>query len=332
MRKNDQDHVVIIHLPHFERFLQHCLRKQDLLCYDICKRCSQGDVPMENEYEKRGYLSEDFRLFHLKDDRGATVEFHYHEFYKVVFLLTGSGSYNVEGSNYQLISGDMVLVGSRCVHKPHFEPGIVYERVILYISPELLRQGSTADFDLEDIFTGTQRHVLRPTDAFRRRMLSLTAQLEEEMAGTEPGSSVLARCTLFEILVRIGREMKEGVASLPGPFSPKDEKIRDILRYIDGNLSEELSIDVLASRFYISKYHMMRRFREETGSSIHTYLSDKRLLWARDMIKEGVSATDACFRSGFRSYSAFSRAFGKLFGVTPTGRITMQPLPEDAME
>ena len=34
---------------------------------------------MENGYEKRGYLSEDFRLFHLKDDRGATVGFHYHE-------------------------------------------------------------------------------------------------------------------------------------------------------------------------------------------------------------------------------------------------------------
>ena len=287
---------------------------------------------MEQEYEKRGYLSEDFRLFHLKDDRGATVGFHYHEFYKVVFLLTGSGSYNVEGSNYQLISGDIVLVGSRCVHKPHFEPGIVYERVILYISPDLLRQGSTADYALEELFSGSNGHVLRPTDSFRRRMLTLTAQLEEEMSETGPGSSVLARCRLFEMLVRIGREMSETVTSLPGPFFPKDEKIREILRFIDGTLSEELSIDVLASKFYISKYHMMRRFREETGSSIHTYMSEKRLLWARDMIKEGVSATDACFRSGFRSYSAFSRAFGKLFGVTPTGRITMQPLPDDAVE
>ena len=292
----------------------------------------KGEDLMENSYEKRGYLFEDFRLFHLKDDRGATVDFHYHEFYKVVLLLTGSGSYYVEGSNYQLISGDIVLVGSRCVHKPHFDPGIIYERIILYISPELLRQGSSSDYSLEDIFSGKKSHVLRPSDTFRRRMLSLTAQLEEEMSGTEPGSSVLARCTLFEILVRIGREMTEDISSLPAPFSPKDEKIREILRYIDRNLSEELSIDALASKFYISKYHMMRRFREETGSSIHTYLSDKRLLWARDMIKDGVSATDACFRSGFRSYSAFSRAFGKLFGVTPTGRITMQPLPVDAEE
>ena len=65
----------------------------------------------------------------------------------------------------------------------------------------------------------------------------------------------------------------------------------------------------------------MRRFREETGTSIHNYLSDKRLLAARDLIASGTAATDACFRCGFRSYSAFSRSYGKLFGVTPTGRI-----------
>ena len=183
---------------------------------------------MENGYEKRGYLSEDFRLFHLKDDRGATVGFHYHEFYKVVFLLAGSGSYHIEGSSYQLVSGDIVLVGSRCVHRPHFEPGILYERVILYISPELLRAGSAADFALEDLFSGAKSHVLRSGDMFRRKMLAMTAQLEAEMSSSEPGASVLARCVLFEMLVRIAREMSGGPDSLPGPYAPKDEKIREI--------------------------------------------------------------------------------------------------------
>ncbi len=75
---------------------------------------------MEEMYEKRGYLLEEFRLFHLKDDRGTNIEYHYHEFYKMVILLSGSGSYTVEGRHYQLAPGDIVLVGSRCVHKPQF--------------------------------------------------------------------------------------------------------------------------------------------------------------------------------------------------------------------
>ena len=55
---------------------------------------------MDENYEKRGYLLEDFRLFHLKDDRGTKVDYHYHEFCKIVLLLSGSGSYTVEGRRY----------------------------------------------------------------------------------------------------------------------------------------------------------------------------------------------------------------------------------------
>ncbi len=280
---------------------------------------------MEENYEKRGYLLEDFRLFHLKDSRGTNVGHHYHEFYKLLFLLDGSGSYLVEGRHYRLTPGDLVLVGSRCVHKPQFEPGISYERVILYLSPELLRSNSTQDYSLEEIFSGRRGHVLRPTEDFRRRMLGLTAQLEAEMASQEPGRGILSRCTLLRMLVEIGDELARDDAQLHSPPVPQDGKILDILRYLDSHLEEEISIDELARLFFISKYHMMRRFREETGTSIHTYLSDKRLLLARELIRQGQSVTDACFLCGFRSYSAFSRAYGKLFGVTPTGRLAMQP-------
>lgn len=150
---------------------------------------------------------------------------------------------------------------------------------------------------------------------------SLAEQLESEMAANGGENAILSRCTLLRLLVEIGRAMQKTGSELPQPVVPRDGKILDILRYLEANLAEDISIDDLAAQFFISKYHMMRRFREETGTSIHNYLSDKRLLAARDLIQSGLSATDACFRCGFRSYSAFSRAYGKLFGATPTGRI-----------
>lgn len=287
---------------------------------------------MDEVYEKRGYLLEDFRLFHLKDDRGANMDYHYHEFYKLTFFIAGNGSYIVEGRHYQLLPGDIILVGSRRVHKPQLDAGIIYERIILYISPKFLHENSTEDYSLEGIFSGTKGHVLRPTEDFRRRILMLFSQLETEMGGQSPGRIILAKSVLLRILVEIGRELNKSEVQLPGPVVPKDGKVLEILRYLENNLTEDISIDELATRFYISKYHMMRRFREETGTSIHTYLSDKRLILARELIQNGVSATDACFQSGFRSYSAFSRAYGKLFGVTPTGRMTMPPASAESEE
>ena len=79
---------------------------------------------------------------------------------------------------------------------------------------------------------------------------------------------------------------------------------------------EKECLDELAERFYFSRFHMMRRFKEETGSTIHTYVSERRLLMAREMISKGITTTEACFQSGFQSYAAFARAYSKFFGTT----------------
>ena len=285
---------------------------------------------MDENYEKRGYLLEDFRLFHLKDDRGTKVNYHYHDFCKVVLLLSGSGHYTVQGRRYLLLPGDIVLVGSRCVHRPEFEPGFLYERVILYISPEILERSSTERYSLGDVFSGERGHVLRPVEDALRRIQSLARQMEEEMSDTRSESAILARCTLLRLLVEIERAMRSET-ELPPPLAPRDGKILEIVRYLEENFAEDIPIDELAKRFYISKYHMMRRFREDVGTSIHSFLSDKRLFAARELIQSGVSATDACYRCGFRSYSAFSRAYGKRFDATPTGR-TVPDLQSDTFD
>ena len=77
---------------------------------------------------------------------------------------------------------------------------------------------------------------------------------------------------------------------------------------------------------------MMRLFRRETGTTIHGYLTERRLAMARELMAGGMSATDACFRSGWRSYSSFTRAYGKRFGSTPTGRRDTAVLAEETYE
>ena len=51
----------------------------------------------QTDYERRGYLHEDYRLFHLSSALAEDTAFHYHEFHKLVFFLAGRGNYIVEG-------------------------------------------------------------------------------------------------------------------------------------------------------------------------------------------------------------------------------------------
>lgn len=275
---------------------------------------------MNTDYQSKGYLLDDYRLFHLSDAPGTRVEAHYHEFCKLLMLCAGSGGYMVAGQRYRLEAGDMVLIGSHTVHRPEFEPDTPCERIIIYISPEFLSRHSTEECDLFQCFSGEGGHVLRPGEKRRQRLFSLAAQLEREMSGDGYGREILSNGLLLQLMVEIGRNLRSRDAQMPGPIQPENSRILDILRYIDSHLSEDLSIDHLSEQFYISKYHMMRLFRQETGRSIHSYMTDRRLLLARDLISGGMSATESCFRSGFRSYSSFTRAYSRRFGTTPTGR------------
>ena len=281
-------------------------------------------------YQKKGYLTEDYRLFHLRSDSGTRPEFHYHEFCKILLLLSGSGGYTVDGQRYALQSGDVVLVGSHTVHRPEFEPGAAYERIILYISPDFLRRASVPDCDLTECFRSG--HVLRLGEPERKRLFSLAAALERELAGEDYGRELLCHAALLRLLVRIGRELRRTDAPRPGPVKPGNERVAAILRYLDRHLTEDICIDDLAEQFYLSKYHMMRLFRWETGTTIHGYLTERRLIMARELMSGGTSATDACFRSGWRSYCSFTRAYGKRFGSTPTGRRDASALAEETYE
>ena len=93
-----------------------------------------------------------------------------------------------------------------------------------------------------------------------------------------------------------------------------NSKILDILQYINENLDGELGIEILADHFYISKYYMMRLFKQETGYTLGQYTSQKRLLLAKELLLSGVPGTQACFDCGFKDYSTFSRAYKKFFG------------------
>ena len=271
-------------------------------------------------YEKRGYLREDFRLFHLDTALTEDTAFHYHEFHKIVVFLSGRGNYLVGARSYALKPNDIVLVERGAIHKAEIAPTEPYERIILYIDPGFLEAQSSPESRLDYCFsaaTEKKSYVIRP-NAERREVLTRLLN-DLETAGREEayGRDLLSRSLLIRLLVELGRGMhSEQFHSAPEENS--GEKTAEILEYLQAHLTEDLSIDRLAEEFYLSKYHMMRMFRSRTGFTIHGYVTDKRLHLARELISGGETALEACYACGYRDYSAFSRAYKKQFHESPS--------------
>ena len=271
-------------------------------------------------YAKKGYLHEDFRLFHPRDVGVEEMEYHYHEFDKIVIFLSGTASYIMEGRSYFLEPWDVLLVSHHLIHKPVIDPNAPYERVVIYLDPGFIRSHSTADADLTACFRlARQRQfaLMRTEGEERVRLQGLLARLEQALADKGFGGELLARTCFLQLLIHLNRAMDRDHTDRDETASRHDPKIERALSYINEHLSEDLSVDTLAGQVYISKYHFMRRFKELTGCSVHQYITQKRLLAAARLLRAGVSAQNACARCGFQDYSAFQRAFRRQFDRTP---------------
>lgn len=269
------------------------------------------------QYEKRGYLNEPFRLFHLADNRREEIAYHYHNFHKIILLLAGRAGYAIEGEHYALQPGDYVLVGRGSIHRPLVEQYNYYERVILYISPTFLQELSQEGADLERCFRQAQedfRYVYHTGSSRVRELFSL---LEQSQQDTAFGASLLQQSLFTQLMVAVNRSSLSGSTVIA---AAGDDKVVALLQYLNAHLTENLTIDGLAARFYISKYHMMRRFREETGYTIHGYITEKRLLLAQQLLVQGLSLGETALRCGYQEYSTFSRAYKKQFGHSPSAK------------
>lgn len=273
-----------------------------------------------SEVGKRGYLHENFRLFHLKDTRAEKMEYHYHEFDKIILLLRGKVTYVVEGVSYFLQPWDILLVQHNMIHVPMIDPSEPYERIVIWLNAGYVERSSSPEQPLTTCFdVARQRnfHLLRQPSERRLQYMRLIQQLEEALRDEQFGHELLADTTFLQLLVAINRDILHDHTAEDTATYRSDPKMGEILRYIAEHLEEELTVEFLAGRFYISRYYLMHRFKAVTGYTVHQYISQKRLLRAGELIRGGTPVMKAAEAVGFREYSTFLRAFRNTFHMSP---------------
>ena len=269
----------------------------------------------ERSYTREGYLHENYRYFHLRDTAGQERDFHYHDFDKIVLLLAGRVDYLVEDQSYALRPWDLLLVKHHTIHKALIDRSEPYERIIVYLDRQYFER-SLPKARLMDCFESadrSRRYLLVPDGEQQAELGETLRAFERAREDSRFGAQAMRDTLMMQILIQIGR-----MAPAPAERSAQtDPKIQQTLSYINENLTEPLDVESLAERVYLSRYHFMRLFKTQTGSTVHAYVRQKRLLHAARLIREGASAARAAVDSGFSDYSTFHRAFRECFGISP---------------
>ena len=261
-----------------------------------------------------------FEAYHYRDESGKEVALHHHDFYEIYFFVSGNVSYNIESRSYRLSPGDVLLINPQELHQPVFSPEKQnYERYVLWLSSSFLQQYILPDQDLSQCFDTSQpthTNLIRPDGVTRELLTYLFQQLIREQDSKEFAAELNCLSLLAQLLVLVNRTaLRAGRA--PEPRENADSVVYRMLGYINDHYSEDLSLDLLANEFFLSKYHLSREFSRVVGTSVHRYIVQKRLIMARQMMAAGTSTSEVSQLCGFGDYSNFYRAFTNEYQISP---------------
>jgi AraC-like DNA-binding protein len=279
-------------------------------------------MEMENEiiHHKRGYLHKDFEFFHLKDKKNMQLEFHFHDFNKIIIFMSGKVTYLIEGKAYKLKPWDILLVNSNEIHQPLIDAEHTYERIVIWVNSLFLTKHNYLGCNLLTCFqmaSQEKMNLLRLNPDGFSGIKKILLQLDDACKSQEFGSQLLKNSLFLQFIVYLNRIFLGHKADIQNPDIGYDETVGNLLQYINSNLCEDLSTDKVASVCHLSKYYLMRKFKQQTGYTIHNYILQKRLIAATALIKEGKSVTQVCLECGFGDYSNFIRSFKQVYGVSP---------------
>ena len=266
----------------------------------------------------------EFYLQLNQNETWSMSRLHFHDHFEIMLPLTSPGNIFINDQVYPLERGTLYLIGENTLHRTMANG--FHSRYILHISRKALTELSTPQTDFTQLMQVNFRRATLDGEQMTE-LIELFQDLERNKNDGTFGSDIRQTVALLRLLIKLAPTLNAATAG--EAIRNKDFlRVAPILDYIRDNLAEPLSLDQIASQFYLSKHYLCRIFKSATGFSVMEYIIYSRVLRARQLLQEGVSVQQAGEMSGFSDNSHFIRTFGHLTGVTP-GRYAKEHLSSD---
>lgn len=231
---------------------------------------------------------------------------HSHESLEIYYMKEGVCNYIIGNSSYRIGPGDIVIIPANQPHRTNYG-GIAHTRLLVNCSydyiPESVKQ------QLESI--GSIYRNVRVV----QQLDEIFAKIEQEYKSADSLSADVLRCytsELFFLLLRNENEREEKKSDC--------RQIDEVIKYIQNNYMNELRLSAAAEHFLISREHLSRMFKKETGFGFKEYITLLRLQKAEEMLKNepGRAVCEIAYACGFNDGNYFSYKFKQAYGLSPT--------------
>ncbi|MBQ3147511.1 MAG: helix-turn-helix transcriptional regulator [Oscillospiraceae bacterium] len=230
---------------------------------------------------------------------------HCHNHFEIYFITKGNCCYFIENKVYHLIPGDIILIPEGIMHNTEYQNTIYTRKLIScseYFIPECIKS-----------LLPSLLYLYRNPEIIES-VEQIFSKVEEEYANKDSLSEDIFKCythMLFFLLVRH-----------PNQYIPQQEEkhyIDDAIHYLQNNYTQQISLQDVSGRYFVSPEHFSRVFKQKTGFNVSEYLNILRLQKAENLLKQLTAApiTEIAEDCGFNDSNYFCVKFKKLYGMPP---------------
>ncbi len=275
---------------------------------------SEEDGPLASDYY--------YEARHITNTEIPRVPSHSHNFYEIYVFVGGSILLSVEGHIFDVKKGDIVIIPPYTIHQllPAEPTKSPYIRMYLYVSVPCLRSFSFNEYDLLSTLHLAEKNrrfhfTIRDMDEYNT-ITSCMRKIYDNRKEKFREKEMLNRSYILQIMALLNRNIIRELEP-QGIVHTMNPTIEKVIRYINENYMDDITLDFLADHFYMNRFTLSKEFKNQTDHTIHNYLKMKRINVAKQELSHGVSPSEVFLLSGFKDYSTFYRAFLKSEGVTP---------------
>ncbi|WP_110931922.1 AraC family transcriptional regulator [Paenibacillus bouchesdurhonensis] len=242
---------------------------------------------------------------------------HFHSTYEIYYLMSGQRNIFIQDRTIAMNEGDVVIIAPNILHRTINAAQPKHERLIINIHEQYFSPDSSHKEALRPLL---EQDYLIVNGSLRDQLSigSLSRAIIQEMKEQASGFELFAQTLAVQLLIICCRHLKQNAMEALASPSPMHERISEIVRYINEHYTEELSLHLLADKFYISPYYLSRYFKKATGFTYVEYVNSVRIKEAKKLLEHSSMKVNLIARRvGFGSVTHFGRVFKEVTGNAP---------------